>query len=179
MTEGTIVEEEQRQSISAEADVETTTSSFSTALTKMKQASTIEGKSFRCLTCLKAFTRKTNLNNHAKIHTGLRPFNCLSCPKVFASKSDLRRHSISHRRRGTLGPLKTDLVEKPFKCDTCHKTYCHKSDLNRHKLRVHAGLRPYVCLECHKCFTQKSDLNRHSRLHMVGGSLTADAGRND
>ena len=51
---------------------------------------------FKCKICSQTFTRKYNLDNHERIHTGEKPYQCDICKKSFAQKSNFVKHKKIH-----------------------------------------------------------------------------------
>lgn len=47
---------------------------------------------FICLHCSRSFTRKHDLERHARVHSGNRPYVCRVCQKGFPRSDALRRH---------------------------------------------------------------------------------------
>ena len=47
---------------------------------------------FECGICGRHFSRKFNLENHQRIHTGIRPFACYICLRGFNVKGNLKKH---------------------------------------------------------------------------------------
>ena len=47
-------------------------------------------KILKCANCGKAFTVKTELKNHGRVHTGKMPHNCKLCDKAFNTRKTLR-----------------------------------------------------------------------------------------
>ncbi|KDQ58122.1 hypothetical protein JAAARDRAFT_257388 [Jaapia argillacea MUCL 33604] len=49
-----------------------------------------------CPLCRETFTRKSNLEDHNRIHTGEQPYACPVCNKPFTRCSDMKRHERTH-----------------------------------------------------------------------------------
>jgi len=109
-------------------------------------------KPYKCGKCDKAYTQKSSLSVHMRIHNGEKPYRCDSCGKTFIRKGDLNTHMRIHTG------------EKPYKCNLCDKTFTQSSHLFRH-IRIHSREKPYRCESCGKTFRQKGDLIVHKRIH--------------
>lgn len=107
---------------------------------------------FKCRFCSKSFAQSTHLQQHIKMHTGDKPFRCNFCDKHFSQLSHLQKHVRVHTG------------EKPYKCIYCFKSFSQSSNLQKH-LRVHTGIKPYKCTYCSKSFTQSPNLQKHIRIH--------------
>ena len=107
-------------------------------------------KPYQCQLCGKSFHRKLYLNDHLKIHSGVKPHSCNVCGKAFLRKRQMNEHMRIHSG------------EKPFICDQCGKAFACKSDLTKH-FPVHSGKKPHQCTECDKSFIRKYMLDIHMR----------------
>jgi hypothetical protein len=54
---------------------------------------------FHCDQCPKTFTRRHNLKNHSRIHTGQRPYECAVCGADFPRKFERDRHEQGHQNK--------------------------------------------------------------------------------
>lgn len=107
-------------------------------------------KPFVCPLCGQAFTRRDNLANHIKTHTGDRPFMCQYCHKCFSRKDYLKQHERIHTG------------EKPYACDICGRAFTRKEGLTDH-MRCHSDFKAFSCETCGKSFKQKCGLRFHKR----------------
>ena len=53
-------------------------------------------KAHACTICPKSFDWPSHLENHMRVHTGVKPFECEQCGKTFALKGNLKQHSLTH-----------------------------------------------------------------------------------
>ncbi|KAK4296437.1 hypothetical protein Pmani_031067 [Petrolisthes manimaculis] len=107
-------------------------------------------KPFVCPLCGQSFTRRDNLANHIKTHTGDRPFMCQYCHKCFSRKDYLKQHERIHTG------------EKPYACVICGRAFTRKEGLTDH-MRCHSDFKAFSCETCGKSFKQKCGLRFHKR----------------
>lgn len=112
----------------------------------------VREKTHECTACGKYFAKKSHLQSHRRVHSGIRPFACLDCGKRFTSNSTL----VDHQRIHT--------GEKPFVCSECGRSFTKNSNLIDHQ-RTHTGERPFACTACGKCFARSSNLVEHHKTH--------------
>lgn len=105
-----------------------------------------------CSVCQKAFSRKSNLVDHLRLHANMRPFECEICHATFVQMGNLKAHMRIHTK------------ERPYECNICGKTYNQSGALKVH-IRAHTNERNHKCETCGKGFTNASDRNKHSRVH--------------
>ncbi|XP_041849478.1 gastrula zinc finger protein XlCGF8.2DB-like [Melanotaenia boesemani] len=112
----------------------------------------ISTKQGQCDICGKGFRYKYSLEQHYRIHTGVKPFKCKICGKGFTQNGNMQSH------------MRTHTGEKLYSCGTCGKRFAYTCNLNVHR-RTHTGEKLYSCKVCGKSFTQNSNLLSHMRSH--------------
>lgn len=84
--------------------------------------------------------RAYNLKAHLRSHGPFRPYKCLRCDMAFTRKHDLERHARKHVRRlpllgvGKLTDLYAQTGDKPYLCEVCYASF-QRSDALRHHWR--------------------------------------------
>ena len=66
-----------------------------------------KARSLECDQCQMKFKYSSNLKDHKRIHSGLKPFKCDQCEKKFTQSQHLKTHKRIHTK------------EKPYECDKC------------------------------------------------------------
>ena len=51
--------------------------------------------------CGKNFTKKCNMLDHLRMHSGYKPFKCAVCTKGFKQKAQLYKHRVIHSKPKT------------------------------------------------------------------------------
>ncbi|XP_030633658.1 zinc finger and BTB domain-containing protein 16-A [Chanos chanos] len=136
----------------------------------------------RCSVCSIELPDNEAVEQHRKLHSGVKTYGCEFCGKHFLDSLRLRMHMLSH----SAGPKalvcdqcgaqfsKEDALEAHRQthtgsdmavfCLLCGKRFQTQKALQQH-MEVHAGLRSYTCSECDRTFPSHTALKRHLRSH--------------
>ncbi|XP_059051233.1 gastrula zinc finger protein XlCGF46.1-like [Achroia grisella] len=114
-----------------------------------------------CELCNKTLKSSKNLDQHRRIHTGVKPHHCKVCKKSFYTNSLLKRHMFVH------------VSERPYICEICKKCYKSKHELKHHIL-THNNVRPYICDVCKDSFKTRHHLSRHMDTHTLKKPFKCD-----
>ena len=161
---------------------ETCGKSFSRKDILLKHKNTIHEKTrtFKCDICGKLFNRKDKLNDHLKIHTGLKEYMCKCCDKTFVHKKHLKEHlSVFHRINEAKIQCEICLIEfpnlkklqnhtknnhgekiepLPTECDICGISYFSLED----HMTTHSQRNNFKCVKCGKMFLSNKSLTLHN-----------------
>lgn len=105
--------------------------------------------SFTCAYCHKTFTSRSNLERHARLHTGHKPYACTICNRAFSRKDHLTNHASKHA----------------FKCGACSKRFADRSMLTTHFFQEHNSATVNVCQFCNKGFADYAAYEEHAKVH--------------
>ncbi|KAM6400279.1 zinc finger and BTB domain-containing protein 16 [Rhynochetos jubatus] len=135
-----------------------------------------------CGVCGAELPDNETLEQHRKLHSGMKTYGCELCGKRFLDSLRLRMHLLAHSagakalvcdQCGAQFP-KEDALETHRQthtgtdmavfCLLCGKRFQTQSALQQH-MEVHAGVRSYICSECNRTFPSHTALKRHLRSH--------------
>ncbi|XP_056450199.1 zinc finger and BTB domain-containing protein 16-A [Gadus chalcogrammus] len=139
----------------------------------------------RCNVCGAELPDNEAVEQHRKMHSGMKTYGCELCGKRFLDSLRLRMHLLSH-----------SAGEKAIVCDQCGAQFQTEESLESHRhihtgsdmaifcllcgkrfqaqpalqqhMEVHAGVRSYICSECNRTFPSHTALKRHLRSHTAG-----------
>jgi uncharacterized Zn-finger protein len=124
---------------------------------------------FECAECLMAFKKKSELQAHSYVHTGVLPFECEDCGQRFLKRFLLNRHQRTH-------DANQEADTQVYVCG-CGEICFDQDELKSHKQAEHheAGQEgaeevkkdpaTHVCLVCDQSFSRKQYLRAHLRTH--------------
>ncbi|XP_030755795.1 zinc finger protein 585A-like isoform X2 [Sitophilus oryzae] len=137
----------------------------------------LQKKVHRCCTCSYQTTRKSNFNDHKKIHLapGERQiFVCLHCDKTYTRKQRLQHHLQNNHIDSRAKALK-ESQKKIYRCCTCSYQTTYKFNFNNHKkIHLAPGERQmFACLHCDKTYTRKQLLQLHLQNNKIDSRAKA------
>ncbi|XP_077161684.1 zinc finger and BTB domain-containing protein 16 isoform X1 [Paroedura picta] len=135
-----------------------------------------------CSVCGAELPDNETVEQHRKLHSGMKTYGCELCGKRFLDSLRLRMHLLAHSAGA-----------KAFVCDHCGAQFSKEEALESHRqthtgsdmavfcllcgkrfqtqtalqqhMEVHAGVRSYICSECNRTFPSHTALKRHLRSH--------------
>ncbi|XP_009894239.1 PREDICTED: zinc finger and BTB domain-containing protein 16 [Charadrius vociferus] len=146
----------------------------------------------QCSVCGAELPDNETLEQHRKLHSGMKTYGCELCGKRFLDSLRLRMHLLAHSAGAKALVCdqcgaqfsKEDALETHRQthtgtdmavfCLLCGKRFQTQSALQQH-MEVHAGVRSYICSECNRTFPSHTALKRHLRSHTgfgIAGSVT-------
>ncbi|DAZ94016.1 TPA: hypothetical protein N0F65_001627 [Lagenidium giganteum] len=138
----------------------------------MHRSHTNINKPYQCDVCLLAFKKKSELQAHSYVHTGIYPFPCNECDERFLKRYHLVRHQRRHES------AKASQVQVRFcEVDGCEEMFFSKTEEKQHMQEVHGGddqthgdgkdapQLHHVCKVCDRSFPRKQNLRAHLRTH--------------
>ncbi|XP_032652010.1 zinc finger and BTB domain-containing protein 16 isoform X1 [Chelonoidis abingdonii] len=136
----------------------------------------------QCSVCGAELPDNETVEQHRKLHSGMKTYGCELCGKRFLDSLRLRMHLLAHSAGA-----------KAFVCDQCGTQFSKEDALETHRqthtgtdmavfcllcgkrfqtqtalqqhMEVHAGVRSYICSECNRTFPSHTALKRHLRSH--------------
>ncbi|KGL88715.1 Zinc finger and BTB domain-containing protein 16 [Charadrius vociferus] len=143
----------------------------------------------QCSVCGAELPDNETLEQHRKLHSGMKTYGCELCGKRFLDSLRLRMHLLAHSAGAKALVCdqcgaqfsKEDALETHRQthtgtdmavfCLLCGKRFQTQSALQQH-MEVHAGVRSYICSECNRTFPSHTALKRHLRSHTAPCSST-------
>ncbi|CAF4956719.1 unnamed protein product [Pieris macdunnoughi] len=105
------------------------------------------GKYIQCQQCPFKASRRFEMKEHERIHTGERPFACEKCGLTFRRKEIYRKHLFIHS-------------EKTVQCKECPKMFFTPDHMVGHYNTVHKRYM-YMCYECGVLYAKNGTVRRH------------------
>ncbi|WAR11168.1 ZFP26-like protein [Mya arenaria] len=142
---------------------------------------------FQCEMCGAAFRAAKTLEQHMKVHSGVKPFHCNVCGNRFAQRRTIykatseytleRSHtSVQNVTRALLYSVSAhtpaSIVERSLPGGTL--SWSMSAYMKAH-LKIHTEGRPWECPQCNKRFSRRRNMIRHTSVHNGGKATLKDA----
>jgi len=131
-------------------------------ITKETECSDIKARTYACLQCPKAFTRKWSLQYHTRKKHGLK---CANCKLLFIDGLHLEKHELkcyAGEIRNKDCDFNKGRRRKVHSCPECKKQFHRSTNLSHHMI-VHSNEEPFVCSKCLKAFKWRRAFRAHTR----------------
>ncbi|KAF4518642.1 hypothetical protein B566_EDAN005969 [Ephemera danica] len=167
------------------------------------QTSHIKPLKLACGFCHKPFSKKFDLEQHIRSHTGEKPFQCVVCGRAFSQKSNVKKHMLTHKvwpkeRQRTLpkepiqalveempasnakSPDKSKqvkvIVDRSYVCQYCEMAFATYFELKTH-MKEHAEEKVYRCIQknCNSTFSDLTAFLEHTRCHEASSQFRCHA----
>ncbi|CAK1547601.1 unnamed protein product [Leptosia nina] len=106
------------------------------------------GPYIQCSQCSFKASRRFDMIEHERIHTGERPFTCDKCGLTFRRRYIYKNHLIKH-------------TEKKVQCSQCPKKFFRREDMLAHCNSNHKRCYMFKCSECDTLYAKISTVRRH------------------
>ncbi|XP_072467162.1 zinc finger and BTB domain-containing protein 16 isoform X3 [Notamacropus eugenii] len=127
----------------------------------------------QCSVCGVELPDNDAVEQHRKLHSGMKTYGCELCGKRFLDSLRLRMHLLAHsdqistksKRLRVIKPRSETPGAKAFVCDQCGAQFSKEDALETHR-QTHTGTDMAVfCLLCGKRFQTQSALQQHMEVH--------------
>ena len=137
---------------------------------------TTTDSTLQCSVCHVIFKRRSYLESHMTIHTGVKPHGCSFCEQKFRTLYEQKMHELHHKGElpqcrvcgGRYRVLAKHMLihstdNYKHVCSVCKKAFRVVGSLRKHML-VHTDERPYTCQDCGRRCKTSSHLKSHIRI---------------